>query len=225
MDPATLQEVYVLIVLVIAGLLDVVYREIEPLYWYIASKAGALLVLAEASYGASLYGGEYYYMVMVYLLLSLVPVIVVLALYRLCMIGGADVGAIAFIAVTLPLHAGSLVPPIYLIIIYTLAPMAAYSAYIYLARCKGPLIRCLRGPVVVDTRELLVRREYMWWMPSVGGCSIGLYKDEAVFRRYKGLKRRVEASPGNPYVSFIAVAYIIFLFIGDYPMRYLLGVV
>lgn len=223
MDIYTLQVAYVGLVLLIAGVLDAVYREVEPLYWYIATKAGILVSIAVAGYGASLYGGGYYYLLLVYTLLSLIPVAVVGVLYKLCMIGGADVGAIAFIALSMPVVEWSLLPPVYLILLYTLVPLIAYNIYVSLRHCRGLRAGCLKGSIDVDRDSLLSSKEYRWWMPEVEGCSIEGYKDELVFRYHGGSSGTVKASPGNPYVAFIAIAYLIFLLLGDYPIRYFIG--
>ena len=204
-DLLLIEHYYTLTVLVVAGLFDIVYREVDPLYWYLAGKAGLLVSLSEAiAMGIS----PKAYMALV--AVSLAPALGALLLYRACLLGGSDVWALAFIAVSSPLPAMSypLIPPS--IAAAGLGGVAAlgYYAFKLLAACG---VQCLlKGSVKVSSKDLAYNSFYRWWLPktsSDGSCAIEESAPEVAASR-GGF---VEVSPGIPLGAGIALGYTAYL--------------
>ncbi|MCE4611023.1 MAG: hypothetical protein F7B17_03535 [Desulfurococcales archaeon] len=203
--PLRAEHYYTLIILVLAGLFDVVYREVDPLYWYLAGKAGFLLSLADA-----INMGIPPKVYMTLIAISLAPALGAFLLYRLCLLGGSDVWALAFIAVSSPLPVTPYLPIPPSIAAAGLGGVVALVYYIFklLSACGIPCL--LRGSVKVSSRELVYSSFYRWWLPkasSGGSCTIEQSAPEVAAS--KG--GYVEASPGIPLGAGIALGYAIYL--------------
>jgi alkylation response protein AidB-like acyl-CoA dehydrogenase len=124
--------------------------------------------------------------------------------------GGSDVAAIAFIAVSSPIPspAGPPIPPS-LASLALVAPFAAaYYSYKLLAACG---VRCLlRGSARVSAEDLAMSGFYRWWIPRSregGGCGIEVSPPEEAARSGGS----VDATPGLPLVSLVALGYATYL--------------
>lgn len=204
---------YNLVILGLAGLLDVRSREVDPRFWLLAIALGLPVTLWV--------NVENLRVLVVYQLLSLVVVIVAYAMYRTCMIGGADV--LAFLTITLiaPLIPGSLVPTLYLAILYATIPGVAYQLYSAYLACGGLKLGCMmRFRFKVKARLIVEDPRFRWWLVEGGGeCSIeGDPKQLAVKASGGNLESYITASPGHPYVAHLAVGYAIALILGDKPI-------
>ncbi len=203
-------EAFVLVVLGAAGVLDLVYREVDPEVWLVslppAVALGAVSVV-DAGYLGGMWWAPY--------VLGLVPVVLLAGLYVSGLVGGADLGALALVAVGVPVIEGSILPPVYLAVVYG-APVAA-GYYVYsLARVCG--LRCVaRGRAVLDAGRLL---ELKWWHPRGLGEPV-VEAHEALASA--GVWGRVEASPLLPMVFVVWVGFVAALVVGDDPLVAVLG--
>ncbi len=204
LGPLLAQHAFTAAVLFAAALMDIAYREVDPIYWYIAGKAGLILSMAE-----SLAMGLDPSIYLISLVASFVPAVAALILYYYCLLGGSDVAALAFIAVSSPLPVPG-APPI--------PPSAAgilagglYALVYYAAKLAAACgLTCLtRGKAVVTSRQLAFNPFYRWWLPRVegGSCSIEASPPEVAALRGGS----VEASPGIPLVAAIALGYATYL--------------
>lgn len=218
--PWTVPAVYVAATLAVAGALDVRTREIPPLYWYFSCKVGALMGALALYLGPGTLGA------LLYLAASLLALASALMLYRLCMMGGADVGAVALIALALPYHPASVLPPVVASILYALAPSLAYAAYSSYRAC-GASARCIaRSRHMIPAGWIVKNPGFYWWFPAGEGCSLDVEPQEEAARLSGGdMEGLVEASPGHPYVAFIGLGYLAYLVLGDKPLIALLEVV
>ncbi|MCE4615958.1 MAG: hypothetical protein F7C09_02720 [Aeropyrum sp.] len=194
---------YALIVLAMAGASDALYREVDPPLWYIGSKAGILLFTLTTS-NLDLTINEAF--------MALQGILVVIAayiLYRLCMLGGADVAALIFILFSTPLPLHLPISPIAASLALSAPALGAYLAFSSLkARRSG----WLAGP-----EDLVVGGRFKWWLPKVQEfdlsdnrktCALD-YDPPAVLVLSSRDRARVE--PGLPLVAFISLGYMLYL--------------
>ncbi|MDM7274581.1 MAG: hypothetical protein P3X22_000425 [Thermoprotei archaeon] len=209
-----------MVVLGYAALLDVRFREVTPRYWVLAGVPGALV-------SVPIYVLGYDFRVLaVYYLASIIVVAVVYVMYRFCMMGGADVLALALISVLAPIRPGSFMPFIYLAVLYSVIPGLAYQVYSGFKVCGSLDFKCAaRLKYRVKAGRLLGDEGFKWWLVDVeGGCSIDEDLRSAVAKASKGdPEAYVVASPGHPYVAHLAIGYAIALVLGDLPIFWVLG--
>jgi len=208
-----LPPVYTLLVLGYAALLDVKSREVPPVYWALAIAVGLPISLAA-------YRGELAY-TLVYHLSSLAVVLLAYAMYRLCLIGGADVLAFLTLSILAPRLPGSLVPALYLAILYSAIPGLAYHVYSAILACGGLRLGCIvRHKFSVKARLIVEDPRFRWWLvEGGGGCSIEGDPRQLALRASGGdLESYITASPGHPYIAHLAVGYALALLVGDEPL-------
>ncbi len=208
-----LPAVYTLVVLVLAGFLDVRSREVPPRYWLVAIAVGlpVTIVVNSGDLGT----------LIAYQLLSLVVVVPSYLMYRACMLGGADVLAFLAIALLAPLRHGSLIPLLYLAVLYATIPAIAYHVYSATIACNGFNVRCVaRMKFKVKARHIAEDPRFKWWLVDVKGeCAIEGDPRALALKASQGdLEAYVTATPGHPYVAHLAVGYLIALAIGDKPI-------
>ncbi|GBF09618.1 hypothetical protein apy_13430 [Aeropyrum pernix] len=204
--PHILPAAVATILLLVAGLMDALWREIEPAYWYLAVKT-SLLVFAASLY---LEGGlaSAPSKALVHVSLTLILVAVSLALFKLCLLGGSDVAAFVLVAVSSPYSPGLPIPPLAVALIAS-APLAAI--YITVSH-----VRLRRRGGLLTPEDLAFDPRFKWWIPRVEG--------EVVERFFHGCRldadppalaaltgRRVRAEPGIPLVAFIALGYLAYV--------------
>jgi hypothetical protein len=220
----TLSEAYVLAVMSVAGYSDALKREVEPLLWLASSKLGlslgALCMAGHvAQLGLPLFAAVY--------ALSFAPAAVVYVLYRLGYMGGADFLALAFMAATLPLIEGTVVPAPMLAVIYSVAPTLAHRVLVGVMVCGWSRASCLVSlRVSVEAREIVYSRRSLWWIvvdERLGGRMLLEPHEAAVRVVGRRLDERVEATPGMPYVAHLAVGLALALALGDGPVIALLS--
>ena len=192
------EHIVTLLLLLPPALWDLKYREVEPLYWYMAIKAGFLVSLFDA-----IRLGIDHKLYFLLIAAGLLPALIALVLYRLCMSGGADVLVLALIAVSSPLPPPKLPP------IPPAVPVAVLAGILGLAYNYGTLARacgltCVRrGYVRVSRRQAIYSPFYRWWLPRNSECKVehtpaSLGEDE------------VELMPGVPMVSITWLAYLLY---------------
>ncbi|BAN89563.1 hypothetical protein [Aeropyrum camini] len=194
------------LLLAVAGIMDLLWREIEPAYWYISLKI-VLLTVAASLY---LQGGVPAAPSKVTLQLgfTLLLVAVSILLYKMCMLGGSDVAAFTLIALASPYSPSLPIPPLAASLLAATPPAVAYIILSY-AR-----LRLNRG--VVTPEDLAFNPRFKWWIPSARG--------EAVEKLFQGCRLdadppalaalgggRVRAEPGIPLVAFIALGYLAYI--------------
>jgi len=206
LDPVAAAQAYAALVLVAAGVLDAVYREIDPELWLAALPAAAPLGAAVAleSPDWRLYYG-----------LSALIVAVVAALYWLGYMGGGDVGAAAVLAVALPYSPSSILPPLYAAVIYSAPIYLAWMAWTLARECGFPCVARARARF---TGRRLAARD--WWSPAGLGEPVG--DAHEVVAEAGAWDRELEAAPLAPWVSLLAAGYLAFLALGD-PLLLLAG--
>jgi Flp pilus assembly protein protease CpaA len=205
--------VYTLLVLAIAGALDVRSREIPPWYWLVAVAVGLPITVA-------VYRGDLGVLI-AYQVLSLVVVIPSYIMYRYCMLGGADVLAFLVIAILSPVRPGSIIPLLYLAVLYAVAPAIAYHLYSAWIACNGFKVGCMsRMKFKVKVRTIVEDPRFKWWLVDVKGeCSVEGDPRALALKAGQGdLDAYIDATPGHPYVAHLAIGYLVAIAIGDKPI-------
>jgi preflagellin peptidase FlaK len=239
------RDLYVLLVLLIASYWDYRKREIEPVYWVYTGVIGLIL-------STSMYKMGYISInVETYTVFSLIAVGIVGLFYLLGYMGGADLYAVVFIAVTIPgsLNNFEVIPPIFMTVIY--AAMASALIPIYLClynlisgknrsiifREKKGILLCFLG-IPKRAKEYIESKGY--WFPLttyVDGVLVTRYSfhvEEEPDEHRKDIsnllrKNIIEedsviwVTPGIPFVIFIFVGYILSIIISDIPLQILFG--
>ena len=205
-DPAV---AYGLAALGVAALLDLLYREVDPEYWFLALPPaiplGAGLAL-DTPFPRLAY------------LLSAILVTAVAGLYLAGYMGGADLGAVALAAVATPVVPGSLLPTVYLAVVYSAPVALGYYLWKLYSACGTRCLRRLR--VEVEGRRLV---EMRWWAPRLDQAPLEEDPHEALaLRNLWGA--RVRATPLMPWVTVFYTGYLAAVALGDAPVRALLGV-
>ncbi len=207
----SLVEEYIIVVMVVAGLLDLLYREIEPLYWVYLTLAGAILYLKEA-------GHILEELSLVHMALAILPVLVVAVLYMAGAIGGADLLALVFLAASSPYLPGNILPVTVQAVIYASIPSLIHRIFMAWRACGVSCI--VSGRVRVEGWRLLRDPRFRWWLVSdrrLGRPAMDLENWEAV-ARLGGGEAVVEASPGLPYTAHLAIGTLIASLVGDEPI-------
>ncbi|MEB3860611.1 MAG: hypothetical protein GSR84_00135 [Desulfurococcales archaeon] len=206
-----LPAVVAVVVMGVAGILDLLYREIEPLYWFYATLLGGLAYLK--THGGLLGQAE-----PILLGLALAPALVMAGLYAAGLMGGADVLAMVFLSLAYPLAPGSLLPVPVLAILYASPLSVAHRIWMLCRVVRGP--RCLvSGRIRVPGYRLLSDPRLRWWLVSdkrAGGLDVGGETWEIVAKL--GPREPVEATPGLPYVTHLAAGTILAVILGDDPV-------
>ncbi|MCE4625023.1 MAG: hypothetical protein F7C35_04075 [Desulfurococcales archaeon] len=204
MHPEAIAVLNTLIPLGIAGVLDWMYREIDPEIWgpwlVLAPVVGLLYATSTGTPG-----------LLFFYALSLVFALLLAALYALGHLGGADMLAGALIALSLPVPRSIGLPPVVTIILYASILGFAYRVY-SMARAGSPLSLKVR----VRAEDLILNRRYKWWIPD--GVNV---EEDWTFTLASKAGEHVYASPGMPLVSFMLLGLILYLVVGD-PLTLLL---
>jgi len=215
-----IKEMYVVAILSVTSYLDVTRREVSPLLWYFSSKLILPLTLYEVYELTKLYGIE---LLKLPLILNALIIGMYLVLYVLGLFGGADLGAISFMALATPLLSTSrgFVPvPFFAGYLGSLFQLLFLISYTLILNLRSP--EGYRGPkalfrVRMKVKELQRRR---WWFVTEGkglrGFSIEAWPhyEAAVIAGSRGEKAITEASPGMPHIPFLLIGYLITLALG-----------
>jgi len=212
---ALLDAVYTLAALAIPAVQDIVYREIPPEYWVPVGLLGAALGVSAGMQACTPH------LLRASLLLGLIIVLVGGILYLVGLLGGGDVYALAFLAVSIPCPLrGGVLPPVYEVLFYAIIVETLYRV-LTLWRACGP--RCtltIRG-VPVKAYELLAEGRFRWWIIHGVGVEDDELDVELALAEEPG--RQVLAVPGSPMVAFLLLGLILYLALGPCLAR-LLGV-
>ncbi|MCX8165565.1 MAG: A24 family peptidase [Acidilobaceae archaeon] len=204
---------YVTLVMLYAGISDIRTREVDPRLWLAASIPGAPLALLTALSDSLTY--------ILSMLLSLLVVAVAYVLYRFCIMGGADVLAMLFVAVMSPV--GTIFPSLYLAVIYSAAPSVLAQVYYNYRFCRSLSLGCIFATShEVEVKRLLEDPALRWW--GVSGESCREEDPREILMRVSGgdLAAKVRVSPGHPYIAYLAIGLLLVLLIGDMPIRLVL---
>jgi len=210
---------YATIALAYTGFLDFKSREVDPKLWLIFLVPGIPISILF----------NYYLGDTILSLLSLTLSIPIVALtyimYRLCMIGGADVLALAFISIIAPYTPGSILPTLYATILYSITPALFYQLYSNMKVCRVTSIKCMLSlKHSIEAERLLKDPSFKWWLIDYsGGCSIDEDKETIIAKASGGnLKTILQASPGHPYVAHLSIGLILAIILRDYPIKILI---
>ncbi|MEB3774627.1 MAG: hypothetical protein GSR86_06870 [Desulfurococcales archaeon] len=209
-------EVFTLAVLGVAGVIDLYYRDIEPLYWIYSIPAGAIIYIN--SMGSVLEDSPW-----ILLVLALVPAVLTLILYMAGVMGGADFMALLFLGASYPLSSSSILPIPLQAVLYAGVFSAVHRIYVS-ARVCG--FRCIfRGRYRITIHELLTDPRFRWWIVATtpGGGDVGADPLETVLRLARSGVEVLEASPGIPYVFHIFLGTLTAMIVGDEPFRALVS--
>ncbi|MCE4600366.1 MAG: hypothetical protein F7C38_02215 [Desulfurococcales archaeon] len=200
-----------LAVFTIAGIMDYIYREVDPELWLIPAPILGVLGLASIMNKPQ---GPWSYLYL-YAMNGLMVLFVGL-MYKIDLIGGADLAAVSFLAIALPAVPNSIFPSVLLSITYSIPFVVAYLA-IQLYRACG--VRCLaRGRVRVKGSYLV--EHLHWWIPS--GSRIEGDPHE-IIARLNAWDKEIEATPLLPLVTLLWLGLSAALLFGDGPVASLLG--
>ena len=201
--------VYGLATLGLAALLDLLYQEVDPEYWFLAIPPavplGAYLAL-ETPFPHLVY------------LLNAVLVLLVAGLYLAGYMGGADLGAVALAAAATPVVPGGLLPTVYLAVLYSAPAAAAYYAFRLYRACHAGCLR--RLGLEAEGRRIV---EMKWWVPRLGQAPLAEDAHETLALRNLW-SERVRASPLIPWVTVFYAGYLAAAVLGEEPILALLGV-
>lgn len=190
-----------------ASVMDLRHREIEPLYWialFPAAPALAVAGLAERDFSLATS--------ILLTLVSLLPGIIAMVLYRLCMLGGADAAALLLLGLAgLGLDSWMILPPSLTAVAY------AAPAAIVIAIARAAEARCLFS-CRVTPEEAVRSHSRMWLIPSVGSGGCGVGSDISSLAGSGG-----EARLDIPLVAALGLGVLASIILGDEPLLGLLG--
>ena len=191
--------IVVLAALAIAGLSDVKSRDIDPVFWMISIP----LATGVYTYSCGPQTVSLGSLLLPLLAIAYVPAIVSLILYKLGLLGGADVWALTLIAAGFPLHPALPVPSTLAAVIIGSVTMMLHRAA-SVARVCG--VKCIVKPRIrVDAERVIGDSRMRFWILDAGdGVDVSQEPWEIVARNW-GSKRVVKASPGLPYVAHLAL--------------------
>jgi len=200
---------YFVLVLGLAGLSDLRHREVEPLLWAAALPAAP----GFAAYGLYTRGLPLD-AAAVLAAASLAPALAGLALYRLCLLGGADVAALAFVGLAgLGLPTWKILPPGLLAVVYSApASLLLLAAEAFSAGC---VFDCRVPPEEVARRH---RRMWLVFTPPAGGEGCSLSVDSPTLAS-QGARGRIAI----PLVAALALGGLAAAVVGDEPLLSLLA--
>ncbi len=216
LNPSQLAATYMVLVFAITGVLDYLYREVPPELWILFFPLGVAL---GASYSVEACGPHVF---MVFLAFSLVLPLASLVLYIVGLIGGADVIAYTLVALTLPCPFQGLpgLPPILDILLMSLLLGFAYAIYSIVRACYSCNCCVVKFPrVLVPASRLLRDERFRWWIPR--GVGVEEVEDYEYVLAEMG-DELVEASPGIPHLTLLAVAIIAYT-AGLHPLEAFAG--
>jgi len=195
------------LILGVAGVLDLVYREVDPELWMVG------LPLALALGAAGMAGQDYPGPLWLPYLMGGLLAASFLALYWLGLLGGADVWAAVLLWLGVPAY-NTLLPSLYGALLYSAPLTVAYVITVSARRCG---IDCVVRGVPMEGWRLVEER---WWAPRGYRMESDVHELVAVEGLYD---RMVRATPLMPLVAFIAVGYIVYLLVGDRPLLHSIG--
>ncbi len=206
---------YTLAAFTIPAVQDIVYREIPPEYWVPVGLLGAALGVSAGMQVCTLH------LLRASLLLGLMIAIVGGALFLVGLLGGGDVFALIFLAVSLPCPLrGGILPPVYEALFYAIIGETLYRVIVLWRACGPRCTLTIRG-VPVKAYELLTERRFKWWVIHGVGVEDDGLDVELALAEEPG--KQVQAAPGSPMVAFLLLGLILYLALGPCLAR-LLGV-
>jgi len=197
------------VVLSIAGILDALYREVDTELWLAALPFGFSLGFLSLQ--------DYPYSVYLPYIFTIPIIIILIILYYLGFLGGADVWLSIFLAFSMPVVDRSLLPGLYLSFLYSSPFFLAYYLWKLYSKCGISCIRALG--VKVKGRDIV--EELRWWIPK-GARIIGDPHEIVTFEEL--WDKEVFASPLLPVVAITVFGAVLAVILGDYPIRLLLEV-
>ena len=199
--------IVVLTALAIAGLSDVKSRDIDPVFWMISIP----LATGVYAYSCGPQTVSLGSLLLPLLAIAYMPAIVSLVLYKLGLLGGADVWALTLIAAGFPLHPALPIPSTLAAVIIGSVTMMMHRAA-SVARVCG--IRCvIKARVRVDSGRIISDPRMRFWIVDAGeGIDVSQEPWEIVARNWSS-KRLVKASPGLPYIAHLALGLGVYIII------------
>ncbi len=197
--------VVVLSALAIAGLSDVKSRDIDPIFWMITIP----LATGVYAYSCGPQTTSLGTLLPPLLAIAYMPAIVSFILYKLGLLGGADVWALTLIASGFPLHPALPIPS-------TLATVIIGSMTMMLHRAASVARVCGIGCIIkarirVDAGRIISDPRMRFWIVDSGeGVDVSQEPWEIVARNW-GSKRLVKASPGLPYIAHLALGLGVYI--------------
>ena len=144
--------------------------------------------------------------------LTLPLVLILLALYAIGYLGGADAWLSLFLALALPVPRGSLLPTLYLAFMYSAPFTIAYYLWELYRYCGFPCTASLKARV----RGVDLARELRWWLPR----GVRLVGDPHEVVAVEDLwEKEVYASPLLPMVTLVFLGLVVAVIVGDRPVR------
>lgn len=224
-----ISNIYALGVLIAASYTDWRYREVEPLYWYVTAKIGVPLgILALIEY----HGVLDLKALLPLIIANLVGILVIAGMYAVGLMGGADLAAVAFVALSSPIAGltGSKAPAALLGVLYASVLQAsalpvAICMYNKLRGTSPGGVRCFFA-VKEPASKAITRR---WWFPvserGLPSFAIDSWPHEELAAKLEleGPDTSVQVSPGIPFLIFYAIGFLIVVIIGQKPLEALLG--
>ncbi|MCE4607915.1 MAG: hypothetical protein F7B61_03015 [Caldisphaeraceae archaeon] len=209
---------YFLIALVIGVLsltsyYDIKYREVDTYIWYLSIKIGFVLSFT------SFYFLYPIRVLLFYYLISLLSIIGIAIAYLTGHIGGGDLWASAFIALSLPINPlGGILPPIILILLIGALLELSTRTFMNISACRKANIfnkRCLSSSPI-KAYDLIKENKYKWYFAVSTSKDISCDDPhETVLMESKGdFNKIIWAEPGLPFLVFILISIPVGLLLG-----------
>ncbi len=196
----------VLGILLLAGIVDIKSRDIDPIVWMVGVPLAAGLYVYTC--GSMLEGlGP---LLLPLLALAYVPAVVSLALYKLGLIGGADVWALTLLAAGFPFHPQLPVPSSLAAVIVGNMTMMVHRIIVVRRVCG---IKCImKARVRIEAERILSDPRMAFWIVSTDkGMDVSQEPWEVVARQGISGRNKVAATPGLPYVAHIALGFTVYI--------------
>jgi len=193
------------LILIIAAVLDFLYRDIDPELWLVG------LPPAISLGAACLSASTYPFSPWLPYIMGGILVLLFFILYYAGYIGGADLGAATLLWLGTPAHPleEGMLPGIYGALLYSIPFIIVYMFIVSWKKCG---LKCIVKGVPMKGWKLV---EEKWWAPRGYKLELDVHELVAVEGLYD---RMVRATPLMPLVAFLAAGYIAYLLLGDRPL-------
>ncbi len=199
-SPCTISATIAVVGLLIAGVMDVLFREIDPELWppFLILSIPTGLSCTLENYDPSI--------VKIFYIFGLAFVGIVGLIYLAGAIGGADLFSLllVFISMPTPLEGGLGLPPV-IVVSLIAAVLSLVYRVITISRATS-LSDSLKMSVKVSKEDLLRDKRFAWWIPR--GVNI---EDEWAIAILDIEEDKVEASPGSPFIALLFISTLIYL--------------
>ncbi|MGC8566781.1 MAG: hypothetical protein ACP5I6_05220 [Caldisphaera sp.] len=202
-----------IVIFSITSYLDIKYREVPIYIWYFSSKVGLIL---------SFIAFYYYYplnTLIIYYLISILSILGIVIAHFIGHLGGGDLWASVFLALSLPINPfGGFLPPILLILLYSAILELSTRIFLTSSECIKAKIykrKCLTSAPIKGI-DLINNDKYKWYFAEKSTKNISIDDPhETILLESKGdLNKIIWVQPGLPFLVFILISIPLALITG-----------